>query len=71
MGALRYNSLLISTLDGGELSTSSSGHYIHEGRVPDDPMDRRMGGRRNQSGSCGEEKNICPYLESNPEFPVD
>jgi hypothetical protein len=32
------------------------------GKEPQYPLDRRLGGPQNQSGSCGEDENLLPLL---------
>jgi hypothetical protein len=34
------------------------------------PLDKRLSGPQNRSGRRGEEKNLCPYLDSNSDLSV-
>jgi hypothetical protein len=38
-----------SALGGGEWSASRSGHFIHRGKSPRYPLDKRLGGPQNRS----------------------
>jgi len=35
---------------------------ISLGKVPQDPLNSRLGGIQSHSGHCGEEKNLLPVL---------
>jgi hypothetical protein len=41
-----------------------------QGKSPQYPLDRRLGGPQGQSGQGGEEKNPYAYWESNPDSPA-
>jgi hypothetical protein len=40
------------------------------GKIPRCPLDRRLGGPQNCSECCGEEKNVIPWSELNPNCPA-
>jgi hypothetical protein len=44
----------------GEWSTSRPGFFTPQGKSPQYPSDRRLGGSQRWSGSCGEVKILAP-----------
>jgi hypothetical protein len=73
LGEWRYSCTHSSTLalDGCEWSASRPGRFTPpppRGKSIWYPLDRRLGGRQNQSGRGGEEKNSpSPCRDSNPQ----
>jgi hypothetical protein len=51
---------LTSALDAGEWSATRRCSFTPQGRSPQYPLDRRLGGPRSRSGRRGEEKNLAP-----------
>jgi hypothetical protein len=61
---------LTSVLDGGEWSASHTGRFTPRGKIPWNPLDRRLVGPQTLSRRGGEEKNFQPLRESNPRTPI-
>jgi hypothetical protein len=50
------------------VSFTPRSHYSH-GKTPQYPLDRRLSRPQSRSGRGGEERNLCPCRESNPDRP--
>jgi hypothetical protein len=44
-----------------------AGHFIPRGKQPSVPKDGKLSAPQNQSGCDGQEKNLHPHQESNPD----
>jgi hypothetical protein len=56
---------LTSALVGGEWSASRPCRFIHRGKSPRYPLDRRLGGPQSRSRRGGEENILVPPGDSN------
>jgi hypothetical protein len=59
-------SFLTLALDGGEWSASHPGHALHQGKDPQYPLDRRLGGPQSRSEHGLEEKSSAPVGVQTP-----
>jgi hypothetical protein len=61
---VKFHTFLTVSVDGGELSASSSGRLISQENIPQDALDRSLVGLQSRSGRGGEEKiSYCPCRE--------
>jgi hypothetical protein len=70
-GGWRYNSTILDLGARWRWAVSFTSPPLYpRGKDPGYPLDRRMGGPQNRSGSCRVQKNLLPYRESNPGRPA-
>jgi hypothetical protein len=59
-----------SALDEGGWLALSAGRFTSEGKSPQYPLDRRLGGPQSRSGGGGKRKIPDPCRKSNPDRPA-
>jgi len=57
---------LLLAVDGGKWLTSRTGHFIPQGKSPQNPLNMRLVGPNSQSVYFGEQKNPVPLPGLNP-----
>ena len=63
---MQLHSFLHLALDVGQWLTSHTGCFTPGGKTPQYPLNWRLDGPQSWTTHFGEEKNSCPFQESNP-----
>jgi hypothetical protein len=65
---VKFHTLLTAALDGGYLNFTIRSLYFTNKDFPVPLVQEAVCGSQSQGESGGEEKNSCPYRESNPRY---
>jgi hypothetical protein len=63
---VQLHPILILAVDGGKWLSSCTGHFIPQGKNPQNPLNMGLGGPITHSVYFGEEKNLIPLPGLNP-----